>query len=529
MYDPQLGYGFSLPHCISYSLIALQELNLAYHYPIVYWNCGCLCINAGAAENTDEVIELKDNSNSLGNIEDIEKSDVFNLGADEEDLNPIIDTIEDYPDEEIISPIIQKGKEDKKKKKVRSTDYGKIATALNELLSKGVKIVPPDINRSKFDFKPNAKENEIVYSLKSIDRIGDSLIEEIVKGQPYESINDFVNRIKVNRTQLINLIKAGVFDNISSIPKRQLLYNYIASITDLKSNLTLSNVPLLLNEGLLTNKNLDKVLEKYLFNKQLRSKQSKEDRSILILENDDIGHIKENYSLDYPDLIQFNGERYYVLEKQWKKIYDREMDELRDFINLNKEDLLKELNNRAIKENLLKYAIGSESEWEMKSISFYYSGHELSNIDRSIYAISNFADLPESPEVSLFTQWKGQPYPIYKLNTIAGTVIGKNKLRHTVAILTADGVVYVKFYADMFSFFDKQISERNKVTGKRKVMEKGWFTRGNKILVTGIRRGDQFIPKTYRSTPIKQLYLIKKVNKDGTLVLQDSRYTPEEE
>ena len=47
--------------------------------------------------------------------------------------------------------------------------------------------------------------------------------------------------------------------------------------------------------------------------------------------------------------------------------------------------------------------------------------------------------------------------------------------------------------------FDKQISERQ-LDGTKKVKEKSWFNRGNMIVVTGIRSGDDFISKKYAST-----------------------------
>ena len=55
-------------------------------------------------------------------------------------------------------------------------------------------------------------------------------------------------------------------------------------------------------------------------------------------------------------------------------------------------------------------------------------------------------------------------------------------------------------------------------------MEKGWFGRGTKVLVTGFRRDDTFIAKTYSKTPTHQLYKITKVNDDGTLELIHERW-----
>ena len=62
--------------------------------------------------------------------------------------------------------------------------------------------------------------------------------------------------------------------------------------------------------------------------------------------------------------------------------------------------------------------------------------------------------------------------------------------------------------------FARQISEKQE-DGKKKITERGWFGRGNKLLVTGIRRDDQFIAKTYSHTPTHQLYLISNVYNNG--------------
>ena len=39
------GYGFNASHTLAYSLIALQEMNLAFKYPIIFWNCACLILS----------------------------------------------------------------------------------------------------------------------------------------------------------------------------------------------------------------------------------------------------------------------------------------------------------------------------------------------------------------------------------------------------------------------------------------------------------------------------------------------------
>ena len=112
---------------------------------------------------------------------------------------------------------------------------------------------------------------------------------------------------------------------------------------------------------------------------------------------------------------------------------------------------------------------------------------------------------------------------MFKLDRICGTCIAKNKTKGTVTILTNTGVVTVKFSKEYFSMFDKQISERQ-ADGTKKVMEKSWVNRGNMIVVTGIRNGDNFVSKKYASTGGHQLYRIESILPKGDLILQDQRY-----
>ena len=117
----------------------------------------------------------------------------------------------------------------------------------------------------------------------------------------------------------------------------------------------------------------------------------------------------------------------------------------------------------------------------------------------------------------------GKEIKIFKLDKICGTCIAKNKIKSTVTLLTTTGVVNVKFRKEYFSLFDKQISVRGD-DGVKHVVEKSWFNRGNMIVVTGMRSGDDFISKKYASTGGHQLYRIEKINEDGTLELKDHRY-----
>lgn len=43
----QRGYSFNRSHCLAYSIVALQEMNLCLRYPIIFWNCACLITDSG--------------------------------------------------------------------------------------------------------------------------------------------------------------------------------------------------------------------------------------------------------------------------------------------------------------------------------------------------------------------------------------------------------------------------------------------------------------------------------------------------
>ena len=57
----------------------------------------------------------------------------------------------------------------------------------------------------------------------------------------------------------------------------------------------------------------------------------------------------------------------------------------------------------------------------------------------------------------------------------------------------------MKFTKEYYAMFNKQISEKQE-DGTKKIKEKGWFTRGTKIMCTGFRRDDMFVTKTYKNT-----------------------------
>ena len=225
---------------------------------------------------------------------------------------------------------------------------------------------------------------------------------------------------------------------------------------------------------------------------------------------------------DILDQVQTMNGAFCMEQKIWDRIYQSGMDPARDWLKGEQEELLKKYNTMLFQEMWNKYAEGSDSHWEMESVCFYHSPHELKDIDINKYDLSDFNEL-ESNEIDYFFKRKGIDIPIYKLYRIIGTVIAKNDNKHTVILLTTTGVVTVKFTREYYSMFKKQISQIQP-DGTKKVVEKSWFKRGTMLMITGFRRDDMFVAKTYAATPTHQLYKITNIVGDE-MKLQHERMT----
>jgi DNA polymerase-3 subunit alpha len=189
-----------------------------------------------------------------------------------------------------------------------------------------------------------------------------------------------------------------------------------------------------------------------------------------------------------------------IVQSTWDNIYKKGMDPVRDWMKANQNKILEELNNNLFKEIENKYAEGDLSKWEMDSLSFYYHDHELASLKNTAYDIVDYNSLKNNEIDRTFPDEKnGGEIVLYKIYRIAGTVIDKDKNKSTVVLLTPTGVVNVKVWKNQFAKWDKQIFEKD-ADGVKHVIEKSWFTRGNKLIITGIRRDDTFVPKKYKNT-----------------------------
>ena len=476
---------------MAYSFIGFQTIYLATHFNPIYWNTACLVVNSGSLEE-DENVEM------LGIYEPEDWSNA---------------TYEDLPDKS------------GKVKKEKATDYAKVAKALGDIIQAGIKVSLVDINKSGYSFVPDVENNEILFGMKALGGVGGQVIEEIKAGRPYINFTDFLNRCPIKKSSMISLIKGGAFDKLEKDwakelgvhPRYLIMTYYLSKTSEPKSKLTLQNFNGLLEKGLIP-ESLDHQKKVFSFNKYLKA-NCKVGKYYVF---NDI--CSDFYNRNYnPDKIEIINGCICILQTTWDKIYKAEMDTAREWLKEHQEETLQEFNHILFMEEWNKYAQGNLSSWEMEALCFYYHAHELANIDCFKYGIVNFFSLPSQPVVDYFFKRNGKDIPIYKTYKIIGTVISKNDNKSSVSLLTPNGVVDVKFTKEYYAMFARQISEKQE-DGKKKITERGWFGRGNKLLVTGIRRDDQFVAKTYSHTPTHQIYKINVVNNGQDMELVHDRY-----
>lgn len=471
----QIGYSFSTLHTLGYSTIALQEMNLAYCYPTIYWNTACLSVNAG--------------------------------GFEDEDYTNLVD-------DDIIEVI-----EENDKRSGSKMQYGKIASAISKF-SSYTNIELPDINEAGFGFKPNVQKNSIMFGLKGIARIGKDLLYHIMEHRPYTSLDDFIGKMQIDgrklisKDRIVNLIKAGAFDRIEKKSRTEIMKEFLYATADLKTKLTSSNLNMLIEADLLP-RELEFEQRVYKFNKYIT--KNKINHTYFIV--DDIAmEFYEEAGLD-PRLvktIEHNGSRYEVIkQKDWKEAYKDYFESLKEYVSYNHDVLLGELNTHAYQNEYIKYANGNELRWELDALNFYHSGHELSDLQIGDMRLSKIEDLRDNP-VKGYWVFGGKTVPEYELSHIVGTVLDSDKVRHVVTFSTPSGVINVKLYNRQFSLYDRVIF--NTEDEHKHVEEDSFLTKGTFLLMTGIKRGDVFVPKVYKKDHIKPVYKIL-LQEDGSYEL----------
>jgi DNA polymerase-3 subunit alpha len=464
---PQIGYSFSRLHSEGYSLIALQEMNLAHRFPQIYWDTACLSIDASADDDND--------SN-------------------------------------------------------KSTNYGKIASAIGKMQSRGTNVALPDINRADFGFKPDVKSNSIIFGLKAIQGMNDDIVREIIVHRSYQSFQNFISQMfvakLVQKKHVLQLIKAGCFDSLGD--RIEIMKEFIKSIAEPKTKLTMANLSSIINENLIPNElhNLVRLFKfkKYISNNKFIYKvvTKPKDKWIKldVISMDYISNTFEDEDIKQMQVEVSDDGTMIISEKQFTKIYNKTMQPIKDW--LTTDEALKVYNSRLIENEWQKDCSGTISHWEMESISMYFHEHELAHVAKERYGIKDFFKQSPEPVKGKPYKWKNKQMYQYEIYRIAGTVLDKDKNRHTITLLTDEGVVNVRVYAGLYSYFARQISKP--VNGKKKVIDPSWFKKGTMLLITGFRSGDNFIPKKYKDSIYQHVIeRIDSIDEEGRLTLTANR------
>ncbi len=103
-------------------------------------------------------------------------------------------------------------------------DKDRSAIYLNECRRMGLKVLPPDVNDSDFDFTPRG--TDIRFGLSAIRNVGGNVVDSIITTRRrvgrFENFHDFIAKVEVsvcNKRVVESLVKAGAFDSFGHTRK----------------------------------------------------------------------------------------------------------------------------------------------------------------------------------------------------------------------------------------------------------------------------------------------------------------------
>lgn len=115
----------------------------------------------------------------------------------------------------------------------------KLSAIINDCNRVHIKVLPPQINKSKLSFTAIPESKEILFGFGAVKGIGESVITKIIDGQPYSSFDNFLEKVQ-DKTATIALIKAGAFPSNN---KSKLMQRYAKSLFPAKEYKPVSSLP----------------------------------------------------------------------------------------------------------------------------------------------------------------------------------------------------------------------------------------------------------------------------------------------
>lgn len=471
------SYAFDFSHSHEYSTECLQELNLYYKFPKVYWNTAVITTQAQI--------------------------------------------------------------EDEREGSAVAINYGKIAQSIYKAKSNGIIVKAPSINNSGLAFTPREKDGTILFGLGAISSINNDVTNQILSNRPYTSFTDFYNKNAykgslITKSKFIQLIKAGCFDEFEP-DRRIVMRQYFVLSTPNVASLAMNNIGQIKAARVPIPKS---IIGPYNFRKYVCSKQFKfgphpKFKSKTLYWLDDMAQryfnarCKNSLTEGVDYWFDSDAENWVVVDKNLEKLLAPSIETLKDYINTP--EFLDKFNKARAKQSMIESVDGLDvNRWSLDSCSFYSKQHEYANVDAVKYNITPFEQLPEEP-VFITQSFKGREWKQFSLSQIMGVVLARNDNNHIVTVLDYhDNVVNVKFDGGLYAYMKQQISVINP-DGSKTVTDKSWFTRGQGLILTGYRYGDDFRIKNYsRSVFPCKVIRVDGINDDGSLELTTERHSGEE-
>lgn len=454
----------------------MQELNLCYKYPIIYWDTANLIVDSGALD--------EDKATKYGKIaKAIATMKKFNM--------------------DVARPLIN------------SADIGFEPDAENNRIIYGLKSlcgIGDDIAREIVSHQPYTSFEDFCSRLVDTKIIGQS--------------------------KMIILIKAGCFNELDSIDREETMKKFILrnSYTPL-DKLTMQQFNSVVDYGLIPEemqhlvriKNFkayalhDSFFLRNVINEGKKMPKKGYHDRLFALDTTGTEFLLQYFS---KCIVGTNESGAVISEKKFEKEWEELIQPLKEFFS--KPETLEKYNQAKFEEIYKSYASGTPEQWDMESLSYYPDRHELWNLNESKYGIVNFNDLPTKPiAYDYYTrriQGEIKHMPKFQIVRLAGTVLDSDNNKHIVTLLTNYGVVSCKYNKGHYVYYNKRLSEPVPGTDKKKVIEESWFKRGSKIIVCGYRRDDQFVVSKYQDT----IYLhttnkIQKVYENGDILIKSER------
>lgn len=475
---PQLGYSFSLPHVLGYSTIGVQEMNMAYKYPIIYWNCANLIVDSASDEETEGATDYGKVGVSISNMQDAG----INIAL------PLINEANfGFTPDEKLNRII----------------FG----------FKAMNGIGDDVARIIVENRPYTSIEDFCTRLIDTKLVKNSQMIKLIKGGCFTELHNPDRRVTMDW-----YLRNYVFKPCDGLTMQQ--FNKMKELDFIPESMDLPLRMINFKNYVLDDEGL---YEKHIDEGKKIPKKGYHD-GYYILDNNSQPFFKQYFTED--SVVGIKGEYYIVSEKKFTKEADTHIQPLKDWMALP--STLEAYNKRLFQELWNNHAEGSVPHWNMEALCYYDGEHELEHANEEKYGIVNFFDLPEEPEpYEWYTRYiNGEPkaIPKYKISRIAGTVLQSDNSHHLVTILTKYGSVNVKMSKGHYAFYNKTISEVGE-DGKKKRLEESWLKRGNLLTIQGIRRGDVFQPLVYNDTIYKHtINLVQKVYENGTLLLQSERH-----